>query len=374
MRKKLQRLLFLFAFVLFFAALTFFTGQAMANEEDPEKEKDKTKSIGLTVYVQGGYTYNFNKPGNGENDFRVFDTKANQITADMLQVIIEKETKPGQLGFKLNAAAGDIAKSIHSYGLGDNPDNSFDLTEAYVQYNVPLGKGLKISVGKFLTCHGGEVIEAIDNPNYSRSFLFGYAIPFTHTGLKANYDFTDQVGATVYVVNGWDNFKDNNDAKTLGLSLGINPSEQVGMTFNVMNGPEQDDNTSNNRFLFDWVGTVKPGEKWLLLLNYDYGSEKDVPGLGDAQWSGFAGIIQYEFTKNISMAVRGEVFKDRDGFRTGIKQTLQEFTISPQWKLDNGIVIRPEYRVDLSNKKAFDGGAKKDQSTFGIGVMYRHEW
>jgi hypothetical protein len=31
-----------------------------------------------------------------------------------------------------------------------------------------------------VTYFGAEVIEAIDNPNYSRSFLFNYAIPFTH--------------------------------------------------------------------------------------------------------------------------------------------------------------------------------------------------
>ena len=42
---------------------------------------------------------------------------------------------------------------------------------------------------------GYEVIDGYDgfNDNATRSFVFGYAIPFTHTGLKASYTFSDQV-------------------------------------------------------------------------------------------------------------------------------------------------------------------------------------
>ena len=36
--------------------------------------------------------------------------------------------------------------------------------------------------GKFVTPIGAEVIESQDNWNYTRSILFGYAIPFYHLG------------------------------------------------------------------------------------------------------------------------------------------------------------------------------------------------
>ncbi len=44
---------------------------------------------------------------------------------------------------------------------------------------------MQIDAGKFVTPIGAEVIESQDNWNYTRSTLFGYAIPFYHTGLRA---------------------------------------------------------------------------------------------------------------------------------------------------------------------------------------------
>jgi len=56
-----------------------------------------------------------------------------------------------------------------------------------VSWNAPVGRGLRFDFGEHVTHMGYEVTEGYDgwNDNYSRSFLFGYTIPFTHTGLKA---------------------------------------------------------------------------------------------------------------------------------------------------------------------------------------------
>ena len=60
-----------------------------------------------------------------------------------------------------------------------------NVEQAYVSYYAPVGKGLTIDFGKFVTPLGNEVIEAKDNWNYSRGILFGYAIPFYHVGRAA---------------------------------------------------------------------------------------------------------------------------------------------------------------------------------------------
>ena len=44
---------------------------------------------------------------------------------------------------------------------------------------------MQCDVGKFVTPIGAEVIESQDNWNYTRSILFGYAIPFYHVGVRA---------------------------------------------------------------------------------------------------------------------------------------------------------------------------------------------
>lgn len=376
-------------FGIAFAMLMTFTiaGGAWADEAKPadttaEKPAGTTLDniknlLGLSVYLQGGYNYNFKNPDSQENDLRIFDHKANSFTLDLAQIMFTKDAPLGGIGYRLKLSAGETAKWIHSRGLGDVGKDEFDLTEAYIDYLAPLGKGLKLRFGKFVTMHGAEVIEAKDNFNYSRSFLFNYAIPFTHTGVMAGYAFSGQVSANLYLVNGWDNTDDNNKGKTVGLTLGYTPIEPVALTFNLMYGPEKDNNNSDNRFLFDWIGTFKPVKNLTLVVNTDYATEEhSAADGGTAKWYGIAGYVKYDFSDLFSGTIRAEYFNDKDGIRTtvngvgGIPQKLKEITVTPEFKVAKAIIVRPEYRHDWSDQQSFDSGSKKSQDTIALGVMY----
>ncbi len=344
--------------------------------EDPKptglNSDDLKKALGMSLYFQGGYTYNGNASTGDFNDLRVFDKKANSFMLDLAEIAFAKDPTAGAIGYKIKISAGETAKYIHSTGLASSAgDDPFDITEAYVSYLAPLGKGLRLDYGKFVTYHGAEVIEAIDDPNYSRSFLFNYAIPFTHTGLKMIYVFTDAVSASLHIVNGWDNSTDNNSGKTLGISIGLAPSDKISGIINYMQGPEQANNTRDSRSLLDLVATIKPVKPLSVILNYDNGKEKNAVATGDAEWSGFAGIVKYDFNETYSLSVRGESFDDKDGFRTGTAQKLTELTVTPEIRLVSGIILRPEYRHDSSDKESFDNGTKKSQDTVALGAMYR---
>jgi hypothetical protein len=52
---------------------------------------------------------------------------------------------------------------------------------------------------------GAEVIESQDNWNYTRSTLFGYAIPFYHLGVRASMPVNDKLSLAGFVTNGWNN-------------------------------------------------------------------------------------------------------------------------------------------------------------------------
>jgi hypothetical protein len=357
---------------IFFAVLTLCSLAATAGAEEAKPAAnplaDIKSALGLSIYIQGGYTYNFKNPDPRENDLRVFDHKANSIGLDLAQLVFTKDAPAGGVGYKLKLSAGETAKWIHSRGLG-KADDEFDLTEAYISYLAPVGKGLKLDFGKFATFTGAEVIEARDNANYSRSLLFNYAIPFTHTGFRAGYTFSDAVNATAYLVNGWDNTDDNNKGKTVGLSVGYAPMEQLSMFFNLLYGPERDD-SSDNRFLFDWVGTVKPMKNLTFILNADYATDKNGAGTTNAKWYGVAGIAKYDFDDKYSLSGRIEYFNDKDGVRTGTEQKLYEVTLTPEIRLAPGLLIRPEYRHDWSDKEVFKGGSRKSQDTLALAVMY----
>jgi hypothetical protein len=372
-------------------AFPVFAEEAKPSGLNPNEVK---KALGIGFYIQGGYTYNGNASNvnaaqNAENDLRVFDHKANSFTVDLAQLVIFRDTTAiDSSGYKIKLSSGETAKWIHARGLSGAPLAStgtstaqvgqgtdvVDITEAYVSYIAPVGKGLRFDFGKMVTYFGAEVIEAKDNPNYSRSLLFNFSIPFTHTGLKASYAVTDALSVSFHVVNGWDNADDNNAGKSLGLSIGYAPTDVLAGYFNFMTGPEQDNRSGNTRTLVDLVATIKPAKKLSLILNYDDGKEENAVPSGAADWFGMAAIAKYDFSNTYSLSIRAEFFDDKDGARTGTAQTLTEVTVTPELRLANGLIVRPEYRHDSSNRESFDmkNGAftKRSQDTLALGLMY----
>ena len=389
-RSKVKKKMLALSLVVF---MIFVSGMNAGAEEPKPEAKPEAKAegkpeakpvtslediknlLGLSVYFQGGYTYNFNNPDSGKNEQRIFDQKANTFLLDLAQIQLAKDPPEGGLGYKVKLSFGETAKYIHSAGLG-NPNDAVDLTEAYVDYVAPLGSGLKLRFGKFVTYHSAEVIEAKDNFNYSRSFLFNYAVPFTHTGFMAGYKFSDAFTANLYLVNGWDVTTDNNNGKTFGVGFAFTPIDPVKLNFNFMYGPEQQNNSSHNRFLFDWVGTFKATKSLTFMANVDYAREDSDPlnGGKNSEWYGAAVYAKYDFTDFFGTSVRAEYFDDKDGVRTGIAQKLKEVTFSPEFRVAKGLLVRPEYRHDWSDQKGFDSHKitfdKKSQDTIALGVMY----
>lgn len=365
---------------IFCACMAMFS-PAFAEDAKPAglNPDDLKKALGLSIYLQGGYTYNRDASGpsggSSENDLRGYDHKANSFSLDLAEIVLAKDPAASSIGYKVKISAGETAKLIHASGLGTQPTGtanpeSFDITEAYISYTAQIGKGLRFDLGKMVTFVGAETIEAIDSPNYSRSFLFVFAEPTTHTGVKASYVFNDNVNAALFVVNGWDNATDNNKGKSAGASINVTAGDPFSAYINYLQGPETDNNNHDKRALLDLVATIKPVKPLSFILNYDDGKQVN-SGAPSFKWSGFAGTVKYDLNDSYSLSVRGESFNDEDGFRTGMIQKLSEWTVTPEVRLAGGVVLRPEYRHDRSDKPSFDNGLKRTQNTLALGVMYR---
>src|SRR5208283_3138021 len=70
-------------------------------------------------------------------------------------------------GFRTDLIVGQDAPITHSSGLFGGPGSSqdIDLEQAFVDFNIPIGTGLKVIFGKTVTLMGVEVIEEVSNPN-----------------------------------------------------------------------------------------------------------------------------------------------------------------------------------------------------------------
>ena len=138
-----------------------------------------------------------------------------------------------------------------------------------------------------------------------------------------------------------------------------------------MTGPEQLQETSDWRHLFDTTVTVTPTSIVSLMANYDYGKES-LGGVPIA-WQGVAGYAKVQATPWFAVIPRIEWFDDPDGFTTGTSQTLKETTLTSEFKMKSGLFSRVEYRHDFSDVASFSkstGEAVTSQSSFAVGVVY----
>ena len=319
---------------------------------------------------------------------RTFDVHDRSFSLSLAELEVERVPGVGEVGFKIDLAFGDtqdiIVDTIKA-AIGRSSVSDFDryIQHASISYVAPIGRGLRLDLGKFVTHIGAETIESIKNHNYSHGFLYSYAIPFQDSGLRVHYDWTDALFTEFYVINGWNATSDNNKAKTFGPSVGWTPSSQFSATVNYLVGNEQTDNDKqfkNLRHLFDVLFTLTPIESLNFQVSIDYGWEEDPPALGgtkNAHWGGIAGWVRYKVTDVLEPALRVEYYRDAEGFTTGLRQSLVGVTATVNYKIGIGkfanILVRPEYRFDHSNEAFFthkrDFSSRQTQHTLGIGTV-----
>lgn len=350
--------------------------------------------LGLSGYVDISYIYNLNEQNNFGNSGRVFDTEGNGFTPHAAELVFEKPLSDGHpIGFRADLFFGDDAENIHSTGLGETPGTGstadvFDLQQAYVTVRAPIGDGLDFKIGKFVTLLGAEVIESPANWNFSRSYMFGYSIPFTHTGVLATYPTFGEMGSTSFgVVNGWDVVDDNNKAKTMLGNVTLGPWENLTLSSNVVYGAEQANNSHDQRGVLSNILSWTPHEQWAFMANWDYGYEQDaIGGTDNATWQGYALYAKYSPLDWYSLANRIEWFNDQDGVRvapaaaTGAALAgsghgdvaFFEWTLTNEFKLSEHVIARLEYRLDKANAEVFrqDQGAADYLNTVAAEVIY----
>ena len=313
----------------------------------------------LSGFVDMYYNYNANQPASRTNSFRSFDSASNQFALNLVELVVDKtpEVTNSRTGYHIALGFGQAINAVNATDPGGLGFDQY-LKEAYFSYLAPVGKGLQIDAGKFVTPHGAEVIETKDDLNYSRGLLFSYAIPYFHYGLRAKYTFNDKYSISGFLVNGWNNVVDNNTGKTYGIGFGWNPTKKISFTQNYMAGPEQVSNNSSWRQLWDTVVTYTPNSRLSFTLNTDYGRGDRAPNVAHPVfWTGAAGYVKYAFNEKYSLVTRYEYYNDHDGFTTGTPQHFNGLTATFQRTIANHIMSRLEFRRDMSNEPTFLKGA-----------------
>jgi len=329
------------------------------------------RKVEFSGLVDMYYTYNFNEPATGEfTPLRNFDVRHNQFSVSLLEFAMNKPAvEDDRVGFRFDLQYGQVAQIFN----GDPLDNNalVNVQQGYVSYFAPVGSGLTLDVGKFVTPIGTEPTESNLNNNYSRAFLYAYG-PYYHTGARVAYTFSPKFTLGGMVVNGWNATGDNNAGKSFGVSATFVPTSKFTIIQNVLVGPEQTDNTDDVRTYSDTNLAVTATDKLTAGLNYVYA--KDSTDGENINWQGVALYLKGQITPVFALSPRFEWFDDPDGFAFGINtpQALKEFTMTAELKHSQGLIFRAEYRRDWSDENVFtkNGLAVDNQNTFTVAFVY----
>jgi hypothetical protein len=350
--------------------------------------------IDFSGYIDATYT-NLSSSGKfigGVLNNRVFDFEPNSFNLQAIDLTVSKLPAEG-FGGLVDLTLGKDADTIAAYGAIDStkgPANGvnkhFDVTQVYFQYATG---PFTLIAGKYVTLAGAEVIKSPSNTNLSRSILFGYAIPFTHTGVRGIYKINDMVSLTAGVNNGWDDMKDTNKQKTMELGVSLTPTKSFSLSAQGYSGMEQITNyplstTQGTRNLIDLVATYNATDQLTFILNYDIASQKNATLIngktGTAKWDGWAGYVNYQFNDKWRLSLRGEIFNDKDGYRTVVApgktvgQKWKEATLTLAYMPTKNVELRGEVRGDRSDQLVFlqsNSSAKKTQQSFGLEAIYK---
>ena len=390
--------------LILFAVTVAAPGLAAAQQPSaPTEAKDEGLKLGI-FDVSGYLDASYNNLSRGAlftsgTQSRVFDIERSGFALRQAAVTFAHQPKEG-LGGLINLIAGKDADLIASYKTdpsngrgcnvvtGLNADatrcsrDRFDVTQAFLQY---ASGPFSVTAGKYVTYAGAEVIQSTANTNFSRSILFGYAIPFAHTGARVYYDITDTFQLMGGVNQGWDVITDTNSSKAYEIGFNYSPTKAINIHPMFHSGKERvgglvNNGAEGNRNLFDLVVTVNATDKLTFIVNYDHGTQANtanfVPsGASKAIWSGWAGYLNYQFNEKWKLSLRAEDFNDRDGYRTGVAQKWKEATLTVNWLPVKQIELRAEVRRDRSNVASFldrDGvTGRNNNNSYGLQALYK---
>jgi len=304
-----------------------------------------------------------------QNTGHFYDLYHDQFSLGLAKISLSHEADP--VGFKIDLGFGPSAE----FAAGPQTDTTNrHLLQAYLSYKTPFG--LVIDAGKFATHMGYEVFEAADNANYSRSFLFTYAVPLWHQGLRMTYDFNHMVTLSAHAVNGWNNMYENNRGKSLGGQIVVRPIEEVALTLNYMAGPEVSGTlpapTYASRESWDYILSTKP-VPFLKLAGEYVTTAETMADTSRRILSGWAAYATWDILDDLSLSPRFEWMDDSNiatfgtGYNnSGVGQKLHETTVTLEYRATENFKLRAEYRTDVSDNQPFTDYSSNTPTPTGI--------
>lgn len=313
------------------------------------QEKTFKKNVFINGTVDAYYNTNLTSTdraifGADNDEFQSFGTSfANQTGFALGMANLIASYKGEKIGVVADVAFGPRA---------DAATGGYNLNQLYGYWNV--SENTTLTLGRFNTYLGYEVISPTVNFNYSTSYLFSNG-PFSHVGLKADFSLSEDFSLMLAVMNATDVNINTTGDYALGAQLGYS-----GQFLNFYY-----DSGVVLGFEVDYTGGIEFTEDFFLGINAAY---------ADNDGNGFYGAALYPqlaTSDNFSIGLRGEYFEWMTKGATNDPNVLA-LTLTGSYTLEN-LIIKPEVRLDSNSNDVYfnnDLEPTKSLAAFTLAAIY----
>lgn len=365
-------------------------------------------------WVAQGYTWNPDRPADRFNGPVTYPDRSNEYQLNQAWLYVDRPTDTGgcgsDLGGRIDVMYGTGHRFTTSTGLetfGDgtprwNNDHRFyglALPQAYaeVAYN-----DVKVKMGHFISPVGYFTVGTAYNFFQRLPHTYQHGEPFTHTGMLATYQATDNLSLGAGVIRGWDNWDTGNPhAGYLGTATLTGDNGSSLAYVQVFTRERAQTGAFTNRYLQTVVYTRPINKCLTYVFQSDYGWQNNALANGnDAKWFGMNSYWFYKVSDCLTWGLNTEWFRDQGGFRvggflpttdggslrglstarSGYDGTFYQMTFGPNIRPhgSKNLLIRPSMSLDwydgqvnnAGGLRPFDDGANRSQWILATDVVW----
>ncbi|MHB1680113.1 MAG: outer membrane beta-barrel protein [bacterium] len=386
-------------------------------------------SIQLLGTLAASYTYNFAKPNAYNANYGV-NWQSDGFAVNYADITIRRSpgsaSDPYGVGFHISFDAGQNIQFYEAYY--GNPSyftqplqqrRPFDIRQAYININLPIGSGLDIHIGKEKELLGWEDFSLARNWNSTYSLLDN-AEPSTYTGIFFTYNFIPSLQTTLGIANSQNTVVPIDNLPTIEFNAAYTPLSVITFNGGFVYGANSYLVTTGNTIYQDNINksfygyanaVYSPTADWSFVLERDAGlagginqSVLNSNGITPSQvlypslvlsdsstydkgyFNGTSFYIHHQ--QNYSIGQIAETFReafaiDSNGLfepsvtpgksYTFVDSTLT-LTYSPSNKMFKNMTFMLEFEHQRANHSMYPAGVnsyKRSQNTLNLMVLYK---
>lgn len=325
------------------------------NAKEKENNSEILDNLKISGYLETYYSYDFANPVNHNRPGFVYShNRHNEVNLNLGFV---------KLAYNTDKVRGNIALMTGSYAnanLAAEQGVLKNIFEANAGVKLSKTKNLWVDAGIFASHIGFESAIGKDCWNLTRSILADNS-PYYESGVKLSYTSDNEKWfISGLILNGWQRIQrvDGNNTPAWGHQLTFKPNSKITLNSSSFIGSDTPDSIRQMRYFHNFYAQIQLNEKFGLTAGFDIGAQQKSKESSDYNtWYTPILIAKYSPTEKISIAARGEYYRDANGviIATNTPNGFQTYgySLNLDYTILNNIVWRIEGRGFTSKDEIF---------------------